>query len=178
MHYPRFLSLFEDNKGKGNKDSLKFAKGFTVKVQIDNETSVGTKEDMFPMGMILEHYGQRVGDFESMEKATEAVRHLCKKNASSHGYDQEAWHEQLDPDFPQFSKFWFVFSKAKETTDVQRTSKELIGKSDVKTVGQLENTKVFLEGMGWSEPLNGEGPKIENVKFEELQKKVGELKFF
>ena len=53
----RFLDLFQDNKSFG-KDALKFAKTFSMGVKHNDVTTVGTKEDYFPMGQILAEYGQ------------------------------------------------------------------------------------------------------------------------
>ena len=89
----RFLDLFQDSKNLG-KDSLKFIKTFSIGVQHNDVTEVGTQEDYFSMGQILAEYGQSIKDFASEGDALEAVRHLCAKNAEEHQY--EAKPEKLD----------------------------------------------------------------------------------
>ena len=101
----RFLDCFQDNKHVG-KDALKFAKTFNMSVDHNDVTTMGTQEDFFPVGKILEHYGQTLRDFPSIEDALTAVRHLCAKNREEHQYDEKP--ELLDDKFPAFTKCSFL----------------------------------------------------------------------
>ena len=82
----RFLQIFQENKHLG-RDALKFTKTFSVSVVHDDVTKIATKEDWFPMGTILGHYGSKVPDYKDMEAALTAVRHLCAKHQQEHGYE-------------------------------------------------------------------------------------------
>ncbi len=113
----RFLDLFQDNKLMG-KDSLKFAKVFEVKLDHVDTTTIGSKEDYFPMGDILQKHGSKLSDFKTPQDALEAVRHLCAKNREQHGYEEKP--EKVDEKFPQFSEFWFVFSLGKKNECARR----------------------------------------------------------
>ena len=93
----RFLELFEDNKPLG-KNSLKFAKTFTISLSHDSVTEVGHKEDYFTVGQILREHGQEIRDFENPKAALAAVRHLCKKNAKDQGYNPKP--EAIDTESP------------------------------------------------------------------------------
>ncbi len=112
VHVPsiRFLELFQDNKSLG-KDALKFVQNFNMSVDHQDTTRVGKKADYHPMGFILKEFGQGVHDFKTMDEAVAAVRHLCAKNIQEHGYEEKP--EILDEKFPQFSRFWHVWSLGK-----------------------------------------------------------------
>ena len=171
-----FLRLFDEHKAaKGG--SLKFIKDFLMTVVHTDEVRVGTTEDYYSMGQILDSFGQKTKDFDSVEEAIDATRHLCRKNAEEHGWSLEAKPESIDKEYPMFSKFWFVMSKGKETSNISTTKKQLSQNSGLKGVGQLEQAMVFMEGVGFKdgEEEKGEG-KIENVKHEELAKQVELLK--
>ena len=165
--------MFQDNKGLG-KDALKFAKTFAVTVDHKDRTQCGTMEDWYSMGHILGEHGQRVTDFKSVEDALAAVRHLCAKNAEEHGYAPKP--ECLDESFLQFSKFWFIFSLGKTTLHVSDTTKKLEQSSDLKTLAQLDQAKLFLEGMGFEATGASSTVKIENEKATGLKKLVELLK--
>ncbi len=169
----RFLDLFQDNKSLG-KDALKFAKNFQISVDHSDTTSVGTKEDWFPMGHILKEFGQSVQDFKTMDDALAAVRHLCAQNRSEHGYEEKP--EFLDEKFPQFSRFWFVFSLGKVQQHTSHVQKNLQQDVDLKNLDQLEKAKVFMEGLGFSEGSGSSSVQVENEKVAELTKAVELLK--
>ena len=168
--------MFQDNKTLG-KESLKFVKTFKVAVEHTDDTSVGHNEDWFPMGKILEFFGQGVKDFKTMDEALEAVRYLCAENRREHGYEEKP--ELLDDKFPQFSKFWYVKSLGKDKIHKQSVHKRLEQASDLKNPAQLEQGKMFMEGMGFDEPpdepskLTGQ---VENAKAADLKKVVELLK--
>ena len=163
-----FLDLFQDNKNLG-KDSLKFVKTFSIGVQHNDVTTVGTKEDYFPMGQILAAYGQSIKDFPSEGDALEAVRHLCAKNREEHFYEEKP--ERLDEKYPAFSRFWFVMSMGKTEEHKQTESKHLDQQVDLKNLAQLEEAKVFMEGMGFNAERSGSTVQVENAKASELKKK-------
>ena len=169
----RFLDLFQDNKLLG-KDSLKFAKTFSMSVEHNDVTTMGTQEDFFPVGKILEHYGQTLKDFTSIEEALTAVKHLCVKNREEHQYDEKP--EYVDDKFPAFSKFFFVMSKGKVQEHKQVVQKKLEQTVDLKNIAQLQEAKVFMEGIGFNSVAE-DAPKVENAKAIELKKNVELLKF-
>ena len=165
----RFLSLFEDSKDKG-KDALKFAATFTIMVRHEDTVSVGRSEDYFPIGKILAHHGQSVSDFKTVKDAIKAVRHLCKLNKAEFGFEEKP--EGLDEVYPQFSKFWYVFSAGKTTTNTSTQSKELEQSADLKNIKQLEQAKIFMEGLGFNgDAVADTTVTVANVKFDEVQKK-------
>ena len=170
----RFLDLFQDNKLLG-KDSLKFAKTFNMSVEHNDVTTMGTQEDFFPVGKILEHYGQTLKDFTDIEEALTAVRHLCVKNREEHQYDEKP--EYVDDKFPMFSKFFFVFSKGKHQEHKQVVHKKLEQTVDLKNLAQLQEAKIFMEGIGFNSVASDAPPKVENAKAIELKKNVELLKF-
>ena len=170
----RFLDLFQDNKLLG-KDSLKFAKTFNMSVEHNDVTTMGTQEDFFPVGKILEHYRQTLRDFTSIEEALTAVRHLCVKNREEHQYDEKP--EYVDDKFPAFSKFFFVMSKGKVQEHKQVVQKKLEQTVDLKNIAQLEEAKIFMEGIGFNSVASDAPPKVENAKAIELKKNVELLKF-
>ena len=170
----RFLDLFQDNKLLG-KDSLKFAKTFSMSVEHNDVTTMGTQEDFFLVGKILEYYGQTLRDFTSIEDALTAVRHLCVKNREEHQYDEKP--EYVDDKFPAFSKFFFVMSKGKHQEHKQVVHKKLEQTVDLKNIAQLDEAKIFMEGIGFNSVASDAPPKVENAKAIELKKNVELLKF-
>ena len=82
----------------------------------------------------------------------------------------------MDEKFPQFSEFWFVFSLGKKSEWQQTTTKQLEQKVDLNNMKQLEQAKVFMEGIGFSDTAGASSVKIENAKFSELQKQVELMK--
>ena len=168
--------MFQDNKSLG-KDALKFAKSFKMGVEHTDDTAVGNKEDWYPMGKILEAFGMGFKDFKTNEEALEAVRHLCAQNRKEHGYDVK--QELLDETYPQFSRFWFVMSLGKKKVHKQSVSKQLLQNTDLKNLKQLEEAKLFMEGMGFDEVKDEPGKAsghVENVKAADLKKAVEMLK--
>ena len=170
----RFLTLFQDNKGQG-KDALKFSKTFSINITHDDEHKTGSEEDYYPMGAILGKFGKKISDYKTTDDALAAVRHLVKENQIYNTHDDKP--EQIDEKYPEFSRFWYVFSNGLTKTHTQNTQKKLEGVGDLKTVAMLEQGKMFMEGLGFNEELvAGDGAKIENAKAEELKKKLELLK--
>ena len=169
----RFLDLFQDSKSLG-KDALKFVKTFAMSVSHTDSTTVGTKEDFWPMGKILEHYGQSLKDYPNTDDALAAVRHLCALNREEHGYSEKP--EQLDDKFPSFSKFWFVMGQGKTCLHTSNVEKKLEQHADIKNLAQLEETKLFLEGMGFKDEADKSSVQVENAKAGETKKLVELLK--
>ena len=164
--------MFQEDKFKG-KDALKFVKNFECALEHQDKTTIKQREDMFPIGLILAEYGQKVQDFPSVEKALAAARHLCKLNRQEHGYEEKP--EFIDKEFPQFSKLWFVFTSGRETENAQVVSKKLHQNAPVKTTSQLEQAKVFMEGMGFDEEVGSGGDasaSIEHARNAELQQAI------
>ena len=164
--------MFQDSKNLG-KDQLKFAKTFKTSIVHTERTMIGTQEDYMAAGHILQSFGQSFSDFESDEKALDAVRHLCRLNRAEHGYEEK--QENIDAAYPRFSKFWFVFSKGKEVQQHQDTQKTLAQSTDLKTLAQLESAKVFMEGLGFDD-VGETTATIENAKAGELKKSLELLK--
>ena len=169
----RFLNFFNNDKHLG-KDALKFHKSFEVTVKHADVTSVGGVEDMYPMNTILERCGGRkVHEYPSVGDAMTHVKHLCTINQQDWGY--AAKDPLIDENFPEFSKFWFKFSLGKEEKNISTQQKELSAKGDVKTVGQLAATKIFMEGMGYDETAeqpDDSSVVIESALYVELKQKV------
>ena len=169
----RFLDLFQDNKNLG-KDALKFAKTFSIGVQHNDVTTVGTKEDYFPMDQILAGYGQRLKDFTNESDALDAVRHLCAKNRAEHHYEEKP--EMLDEKYRTFNRFWFVMSMGKTQEHKQTVSKNLDQQVDLKNLAQLEEAKLFMEGMGLTTEKPTSSVQVEHTKADGLEKKNELLK--
>ena len=172
----RFLNHFTNDKPLG-KDSLKFAKEFVVAVTHGDTTTVGSKEDCYPIGVILKEFGRGLNDFPNVEEALAAVRHLCAVNQAEFGYEPKA--EAIDEKFPEYSKFWYRLSLGKEEKNTSSCVKNLHQQSDVKTLSQLHQAKIFMEGMGFNEE-NDKGDDtsvtIESVLYTELKQKVELMK--
>ena len=168
MYSLRFLCLFQDNKNLG-KDSLKFAKNFAVKVEHQDTTQVGSKEDWYTASYILKEHGSSIADFKTVEDALECVRYLCRTNQEQTGYEPKP--EVPDEKYPQFTKFWYVWSLGKVEQHTSSCGKKLEGESELKNLDQLELAKCFMEGLGYNNTASS-SVKIENAKSQELQKQV------
>ena len=139
----RFLELFEAGKALG-KDGLKFMKNFQMKVSCDTATTIAFNEDYYSMGEILDKFGKRMSEFPSVDDALKAVRHLCDVNQAEYEYEKKA--ERIDEKFPEYSKFWYRFSKGKHDENKPTCSNVLSQCSDIMTGGQLEQSKLIMEG--------------------------------
>ena len=139
-------------------------------------TTMGTQEDFFPVGVILGAYGQSLRDFSSTDDALAAVRHLCALNREEHQYEEQP--EYLDEKFPAFNRFWVVMPRGKIQEHKQVVQKKLEQNVDLKNIAQLEEAKLFMEGMGYnSVEAAPSGVQVENAKAIELKKNVELLKF-
>ncbi len=165
----RFLELFEAGKALG-KDGLKFMKDFQMKVSCDTATTIAYNEDYFPMGEILEKFGKRMAEFPTVDDALKAVRHLCDVNQAEYEYEKKA--ERIDEEFPEYSKFWYKFSKGKYDENKTTCSKLLSQQCDIKTVGQLEQSKLIMEG---ASKLIMEGAALGKKACEIVQPSVGSV---
>ena len=56
----------------------------------EDTTEVGSNEDYFPAGKILNEHGCSWKDFKEPEEALARVRHLCALNSKEHGYEPKA----------------------------------------------------------------------------------------
>ena len=169
----RFLAAFQDNKGLG-KESLKFTKSFNMGIEHEDIIRVGTNEDMFLASDILAKAGTPWDTFPDAPAAIAAVRHLAKKNAVEHGHDVQ---EDVDEEYPQFSRFWMVYGKGKDRMSEQVTSKKLEQTAPLATLQQLETAKHAMEIVGFQENATLDGQaSIENANAEQLKKLVELLK--
>ena len=170
----RFLEAYRDHKGTG-KDHLKFVKCFTMTVTHTDSAFVTRQEDFFKMGEILARSGikQGIKHYPTIEDAITATRYLCQKNATEEKYNRLAKHEVLDKEFPEFSKFWFVFDSGKHSVQATQTEKKLTQEAELKG-DQLDQVKeMFMEGCGYQ--AESEKPSevtIVNEKSRELNKQV------
>jgi hypothetical protein len=165
----RFLDPFQDNKALG-EDALKFAKEFHMSVEHNDATTVVTNEDFFPIGQILDLYGQTIKDVKSTEDALDAVRHVCALNREEHGYAEKP--ENVDEKFPIFNRFWFVMGQGKISLHTQEVQKKLEQHVDLKNLAQLEAAKLFMEGMGFSDKVPESSMQVENAKATDVKKSV------
>ena len=122
----RFLDLFQDNKSLGRDNN--------------DVTTVGTREDYFPMDQILAGYGQTLKDFTNESDALEAVRHLCAQNRAEHHYEEKP--EMLDEKYPTCNGFWFVMSTGKTQEHAQTVSKNQEQQVDLENLAQLEEAQL------------------------------------
>jgi hypothetical protein len=161
----RFLELFEAGKALG-KDGLKFMKNFQMKVSCDTATTIAYNEDYFPMGEILEKFGKRMAEFQTVDDALKAVRHLCDVNQAEYEYEKKA--ERIDEEFPEYSKFWYRFSKGKYDENKTTCSNVLSQLSDIKTWRHLEQSKLITDGASLGVMAGKiEQPTVASVKWAE-----------
>jgi hypothetical protein len=165
----RFLELFEAGKALG-KDGLKFMKNFQMKVSCDTATTIAFNEDYYSMGEILDKFGKRMSEFPSVDDALTAVRHLCAINQAEYEYEKTA--ERIDEEFPEYSKFWYRFSKGKYDENKTTCSNVLRQLSDIKTWRQLEQSKLIMEG---ASKLTMEGAALGKKAGEIVQPSVGSV---
>ena len=175
----RFLEIFEAGKALG-KDGLKFMKDFQMKVSCDTATTIAFNEDYYSMGEILDKFGKRMSEFPSVDDALTAVRHLCAINEAEYEYEKKA--ERIDEEFPEYSKFWYRFSKGKHDENKTTCSNVLRQRSEINTSRQLEQSKLIMESVALGKIAGEiEQPKVVSVKWEEepgaeLQQNVRMLK--
>ena len=161
----RFIELFEAGKALG-KDGLKFTKDFQMKVSCDTATTIAYNEDYFPMGEILEKFGKRMAEFPTVDDALKAVRHLCDVNQAEYEYEKKA--ERIDEEFPEYSKFWYKFSKGKYDENKTTCSNVLRQRNEIKTCRHLEQSKMITDGASLGDMAGKiEQPKVASVKWEE-----------
>ena len=142
----------------------------------EDNCEVGSIEDYFPAGKILQEHGVAWKDFKDSEAALTRVRHLCARNASDHGYEPKA--EVIDEAYPEFSEFFFCFSLGKKQVHFGAQKKELSGSSGLKDMKQLKGAKTLFEGLGFDEAgaADESTVKIENAKYQELTKELDAAK--
>ena len=169
----RFLKMSQDNKGLG-KDQLKFVKTFTIGIQNQDTTRVGSTEDWYQASYILAQAGTPWDSFKTPEDAMEACKHLVQKNADELGHEFQA---AMDEKFPQYSKFWMVYGKGKEKFTDQVVTKNLEQNTNLANLQQLEMAKSAMEIIGFQpEALSGSQASIENAHAEDLKKQIEILK--
>ena len=155
-------------------------KNFQMKVSCDTATTIAFNEDYYSMGEILDKFGKRMSEFPSVDDALTAVRHLCAINQAEYEYEKKA--ERIDEKFPEYSKFWYRFSKGKHDENKTTCSNVLRQRSEIKTWRHLEQARLIMEGAALGE-IAGEivQPKVASVKWAEepgaeLQRNVRMLK--
>jgi hypothetical protein len=161
----RFLELFKAGKALG-KDGLKFTKNFQMEVSCDTATTIAFNEDYYPMGEILDKFGKRMSEFPSVDDALTAVRHLCAINQAEYEYEKKA--ERIDEEFPEYSKFWYRFSKGKHDENKTTCSNVLRQCSGIKTRRHSEQAKLIMEGAALGDMAGKiDQPTVASVKEEE-----------
>jgi len=153
---------------------LKFTKTFKIAINHKDDTKIGHTSDYYPLGVLLEKNGKKLADFPDTDAAIQAATYLSQKNAKETGYEYK--EPELDTTYPEFSKFWFVFSLGKEETHTSSTDKTLDGSADLNNLQKLEMGKQFLEGIGWKDGSGASSVSIENAKVTEMRKEVELLK--
>ena len=168
----RFLKNFEESGGGQGKDSLKFVSTFQKSLDFNDTTTLSQVEDYFAVGEILAFNGSALSNFKSVSDAVSDVNYLVKKNMDANGWTEEDHPPQLDEEKPEYSKFWYVKGKGKETAWKQNQCKKIQGDAALKNLAQLQLGCKFMECMGFQEEEKGSGATIENVKSPLLIKEI------
>ena len=173
----RFLKQFEENGGANSKDALKFVSSFNKSLEFNDTTLLGQVEDYFTVGEILAFNGSALSNFKRVSDAVSDVLYLVKKNSDANGWTEEDHPPQIDEVKPEYSRYWYVRGKGKETSWEQKQNKKLGGDANLKNVGQLQKAMGFMEGMGYQEQ-EGEpsSVQIENAKYTLLMKELEHCK--
>ena len=173
----RFLKDFEENGSGHGKDSLKFASSFQKALEYHDDVVLGQVENYFTPGEILAMNGQALANFRNIAAAVEDAEYLVRKSMELHGWKEEDHPPQKDELKPEYSRYWYVKGKGKETSWTQTQSKKLTGDAALKGVAQLQGACKAMEMLGWTEePAEASGASIENVKYSLLIKEIELLK--
>ena len=170
-----FLKRFQEMGGGHGKDSLKFASTFSMSLTHTDETVLGQTEDYYTVGQILSYEGQSLANFTDKAEALADVQYLVAKNMKLHAWSEEDHPPNMDLVKPEYSKFWYVKGKGKETTWKQVEQLQLCGEANLKNAKQLTEGSKFMEGLGFQGEL-GTGPEVENVKFNLMMKELETVK--
>ena len=168
----RFLKDFEENGSGGGKDSLKFASNFKKSLEVNDTTELLQVEGYYTPGEILSFNGSSLANFKNVQDALSDVDHLVKKNMQAHGWTEEDHPPEIDEVKPEYSRYFYVKGKGKETSWKQTQSKKLEGQANLKNLAQLQQGCKFMEGLGFPEDEKEAGATIENVKYSLLMKEI------
>ena len=173
----RFLKDFEDHGSGSGKDALKFVNSFKKSLECSDTTTLGQVEDYYTVGEILTMNGNSLSNFKKISDAVSDAEYLVKKSAELHGWKEEDHPPQRDDVKPEYSRYWYVKGKGKETSWNQTQSKKLEGDAGLKNMAQLQIGCRFMEGVGLpDEDENTTGAIIENVKYSLLMKEIEQCK--
>ena len=168
--------MFDQNKNMG-KDSLKFHRQFTISLEHREASQLKKNECQRTFAQILELNGMKWESFPGPEEAIKCVDHICKKNAEKHCYKYV--EPQVDEAFPFLSTNWFVIDGGKDKINITETKKEMAADADINSSRQLADAKMFMEGLGFQEPVAdgkpGGSTEVKNVKQEEAAKESADL---
>ena len=170
-----FLKRFQENGAGHGKESLKFASTFGMSLTHTDETVLGHTEDYYSVGQILAYEGQSLANFPDKAEALSDVKYLVAKNMKLHSWDEADHPPDMDAVKPEYSKFWYVKGKGKETTWKQVEQIQLSGEANLKNAKQLTEGSKFMEGLGFQGEL-GNAPEVENVKFNLVMKELETVK--
>ena len=121
--------------------------------------------------------GNSLANFKTMSAAVSDCEYLVKRSAELHGWKEEDHPPQMDEVKPEYSRYWYVKGKGKETSWTQNQSKKLEGDAALKGLAQLQTACKAMEILGWcEEPAAASGAIIENVKYSLLMKEIELLK--
>ena len=172
----RFLKDFEEHgEGKG-KDSLKFVSSFKKSLEYNDCTVLGQVENYYTVGEILTMNGNSLANFKTISAAVSDCEYLVKRSAELHGWKEEDHPPQRDDVKPEYSRYWYVKGKGKETSWTQTQSKKLEGDAGLKNLAQLRTGCKFMEMLGFQEEEKASGAIIENVKYSLLMKEIDQCK--
>ena len=98
-----------------------------------------------------------------------------KKNSEANGWSMEDHPPQIDEVKPEYSKYWFVKRKGKETTWTQTQSKKIEGEVGLKNLEQVQSGCRFMECLGFPKE-KGSQAITENMKYTLLMKEIDQCK--
>ena len=174
----RFLKDFEEHGSGQGKDSLKFVSSFQKSLEYNDDVKLGQVENYYTVGEILAMNGNSLANFKTILAAVQDCEYLVQKSMELHGWKEEDHPPQKDELKPEYSRYWYVKGKGKETSWTQTQSKKLTGDAALKGLAQLQSACKAMEMLGWSEDpaAAASGAIIENVKYSLLMKEIELLK--
>ena len=156
---------------------MKFASSFQKALEYHDDVVLGQVENYYTPGEILAMNGQALANFKTILAAVEDAEYLVRKSMELYGWKEEDHPPQKDEQKPEYSRYWYVKGKGKETSWTQTQSKKLTGDASLKGLAQLQSACKAMEMLGWSEePAEASGAIIENVKYSLLMKEIGQCK--
>ena len=122
-----FLKQFELNGAGVGPNALKFASNFHKSLEFNDSTTLKQVEDYFSPGEILQFNGTCIANFPTVGEAVQDAEYLVKKNMEAHGWTEEDHPPEIDEVKPEYSKYWFVKGKGKETAWQHSQTKKIEG---------------------------------------------------